>query len=826
MNDDRFAALLDGLNQPQLEAVTHIGAPLLVVAGAGSGKTRVLTRRIAFLVGARGVEPSAIMAITFTNKAAAEMRERVVELVGNRAKWMWVSTFHSACVRILRADGDHIGLRRSFTIYDDADSRKVMQLVLKDNGVDVKKFTPRAALGWVSKQKNGLVGPEEAAATARSFGPEKIFAEAYQGYQARLRMANALDFDDLLYYTEQLLRTCPGVRETYRRRFRHVLVDEYQDTNYAQYMMIHWLCAANTRDDPALVEAPELMVVGDSDQSIYAFRGANIRNITDFEDDFPGAKTIVLEQNYRSTQTVLSAANAVIERNPDRRKKNLWTEANTGDQIVGWVADTDKAEADWVVEQVAQLVGEGKTRYGEIAVFYRTNAQSRNFEEALLGSGVPYRLVGSVRFYERREVRDALGYLRAIVNPDDDVSLRRVLNVPKRGIGDTTEANIADFARRNSMSFGAACERITDVGLPGRATRLVAEFADVMRDLRALNASGASADEVLRAVLERSGMVADLHESTDPQDATRLENLEELVNVAAKFVAEMTAISLEDDDDDAGHEGGVASRVGAAEPTGGLSQRQGGSAADAQTQTQARVQAEPDAEAAAGGLAGGAPEPDPSLAAFLERIALAADTDALPDASEGVVTLMTLHAAKGLEFDDVFITGLEEGIFPHARSLDDPEELPEERRLAYVGLTRAKKRLFLSRASIRAAWGTSQTNPESRFIKEIPAELIDWKRLGYESRHAGDEHTRWTARVGRDRDPEPSGHVFGTGRSVPRASATGAEFNVGDSVLHATFGLGKVLATNGVGKDATVDVDFGSAGKKRLALAFAPLERL
>jgi DNA helicase-2/ATP-dependent DNA helicase PcrA len=780
MNDDRFAALLDGLNEPQREAVVHIGAPLLVVAGAGSGKTRVLTRRIAFLVGARGVEPSAIMAITFTNKAAAEMRERVVELVGNRAKWMWVSTFHSACVRILRADGDKIGLRRSFTIYDDADSRKVMQLVLKENGVDVKKFTPRAALGWVSKQKNGLVGPEEAASLARSFGPEKVYAEAYAGYQARLHMANALDFDDLLYYTEELLRTCPGVRETYRRRFRHVLVDEYQDTNYAQYMMIHWLCAANTRDDPALVEAPELMVVGDSDQSIYAFRGANIRNITDFEDDFPGARTIVLEQNYRSTQTVLSAANAVIEHNEGRPKKNLWTEANTGDQITGWVADTDKAEADWVVEQVAQLVNEGKTRFGEVAVFYRTNAQSRNFEEALLGSGVPYRLVGSVRFYERREVRDALGYLRAIVNPDDDVSLRRVLNVPKRGIGDTTETNIADFARRNSMSFGAACERVGDIGLPARATRLVAEFAEVMSGLRELNASGASADEVLRAVLERSGMVADLRESTDPQDATRLENLEELVNVAAKFVAEMTAISLDDE-------------VAALETSE---------------------------------LASGAPEPDPSLAAFLERIALAADTDALPDASEGVVTLMTLHAAKGLEFDDVFITGLEEGIFPHARSLDDPDELPEERRLAYVGLTRAKKRLFLSRASIRAAWGTSQTNPPSRFIKEIPAELIDWKRLGYESRRAGDEHTRWTARVGRDRDPEPSGHVFGTGRAVPRPATTSAVFAVGDSVLHTTFGLGKVLATNGVGKDATVDVDFGSAGKKRLALAFAPLERL
>ncbi|NLT29323.1 MAG: UvrD-helicase domain-containing protein, partial [Propionibacterium sp.] len=644
----RTIDLLGGLNEPQAAAVTHAGSPVLVVAGAGSGKTRVLTHRIAHLVAERNVHPGSILAITFTNKAAAEMRSRVVDLVGNRARMMWVSTFHSACVRILRAEIGRFGLARTFSIYDDTDAKRLMGLVLREMGADPKRFTPRGVLNWVSNHKNELVDHETA--TQQAQGPiAETMAEAYRMYQQRLTAANALDFDDLIMTTVHLLQAFADVREQYRRRFRHVLVDEYQDTNHAQYALIRELCAADPDADEHAVEPPELMVVGDSDQSIYAFRGATIRNILDFEADFPGARTIVLEQNYRSTQTILSAANAVISHNPDRPAKRLWSDAGDGELITGWVADTDNDEAQFIAGELDRLVDEGTTTYGQAAVFYRTNAQSRSFEEVFIRVGMPYKVVGGVRFYERKEIRDAIAYLRAIANRDDEVSMRRILNVPKRGIGDRSEGAIEEFAGRERISFGDALRRGTELGLATRSTNQIAGFAELMDTHEAMVAEGVPADEILTSILEASGYLDELRTSTDPQDETRLENLVELISVASEFVAAAHVTELP-------HVPGEADDL-------------------------ARELAEP------------AAEPDDSLAAFLERIALVADSDQIPDADAedgGVVTLMTLHTAKGLEFDTVFLTGMEDGVFPHQRSLADPKELEEERRLAYVGITRAR----------------------------------------------------------------------------------------------------------------------------------------
>ena len=540
--------LLDGLNEPQREAVVHAGTPLLVVAGAGSGKTRVLTRRIAWLISERGAHPGSILAITFTNKAAAEMRERVGELVGGRAKIMWVSTFHSACVRILRKEIDKFGFKSSFTIYDAADSKRLMTLVCKDLDLDVKRYPPRAILNWVSNAKNELQDHEDAAKDAAN-GQEEIYASAYGEYQRRLRQANALDFDDLLMMTVHLFRAFPAVRENWRRRFRHVLVDEYQDTNHAQYALIHELCADSLEDttasvvstgqDPTpndAVQPAELMVVGDADQSIYAFRGANIRNIMDFELDFPSARTIMLEQNYRSTQTILTAANAVISRNESRKPKNLWTDAGTGDGIVGYVGDDEHDEARFVAEEIDRLTDEGKARSGDVAVFYRTNAQSRVFEEVFIRVGMPYRVVGGVRFYERREVRDALAYLRVLVNPADSVSLRRVLNTPKRGIGDRAEACVEGLAQRDRITFWEALQRAEDApGIASRSLNAIKGFVEIIEQLQSMVAAGERVDVVLEQALTRSGYLKELEESEDPQDETRVENLAELVAVAREF---------------------------------------------------------------------------------------------------------------------------------------------------------------------------------------------------------------------------------------------------------------------------------------------------
>ena len=776
--------LLDGLNEPQAAAVRHEGAPLLVVAGAGSGKTRVLTRRIAWLISQRGAHPGSILAITFTNKAAAEMKERVEDLVGKRARIMWVSTFHSACVRILRKEVERIGYKSSFSIYDAADSKRLMTLVCSDLDLDPKRYPPAQVLNWVSDQKNELRDPEDAAKDAQN-NLEQTYAAAYALYQRRLREANAFDFDDLIMTTVHLMQAFPEVRETYRRRFRHVLVDEYQDTNHAQYALIHQLCA----DDPELVddgaervEPAELMVVGDADQSIYAFRGANIRNILDFEQDFPNATSILLEQNYRSTQTILNAANSVIGHNKGRKEKRLWSEAGDGERIVGYVADDEHDEARFVSEEIDKLTDEGAHKAADVAVFYRTNAQSRVFEEVFIRTGQPYKVVGGVRFYERREVRDALAYLRLLANPADQVSLRRIVNTPKRGIGDRAIACVNALAERDGLTFWEALRRAE--GAPGLATRSLSSirtFVDMVEELQSMVDAGERADVILETVLDKSGYLAELEASDDPQDATRVENLAELVAVAREF----------SDDPVAGPW---------ADPAG----------------------------VDAGQVA-------PGLTDFLERVALVADSDQIPDDGEGLVTLMTLHTAKGLEFPVVFLTGMEDGVFPHARALADTTELEEERRLAYVGITRARERLYLSRAMVRSAWGAPSHNPPSRFIDELPVDLVDWRRTAAEQAH-------WS-RPDLGRERWGSGQRLGTPTAAGRRNFSSAALRAdaaakakparevpslaaGDRVTHNSFGLGTVVTVEGVGEKAVASIDFGSQGVKRLLLRYAPVEKL
>ncbi|MEV0000866.1 DNA helicase PcrA [Micromonospora sp. NPDC050980] len=764
-------ALLAGLNGPQRDAVTHAGSPLLIVAGAGSGKTRVLTNRIAYLLGARDVHPGEIIAITFTNKAAGEMKERVAALVGPRARMMWVSTFHSACVRILRAEHEHAGLKSTFSIYDADDSRRLMQLVARELDLDPKRYPARGLAAQVSNLKNELTDPEAFAAGAK--GPnERALAEAYALYQRRLREAHALDFDDLIMTTVHLLQSHPHVAESYRRRFRHVLVDEYQDTNHAQYVLIKELVSGTEGIPPA-----ELCVVGDADQSIYAFRGATIRNILEFERDFTDARTILLEQNYRSTQTILNAANAVIDRNTSRKPKRLWSDAGAGEQIVGYVADTEHAEADWVAREIDRLVDAGDTRPGDVAVFYRTNAMSRVFEEVFIRVGLPYKVVGGVRFYERKEVRDALAYLRAVVNDDDTVSLRRVLNTPRRGIGERAEACVEALSARDRVSFGAALRRAREApGISTRAANGIAEFVALLDSARELAATG-TPEEVLEAVLTRSGYLAELEESLDPQDAGRVDNLQELVSVAREYTERIEALGADDE--------------------------------------------------------------RATLAGFLEQVALVADADQIPSDDpdhQGVVTLMTLHTAKGLEFPVVFLSGLEDGVFPHLRSLGDTRELEEERRLAYVGITRARQRLYLSRAVTRSAWGAPAYNPPSRFLEELPPELVRWERTE-------GSYTSWGGGgggVGGRADRLSGGFTGGTPKATQLAKRLGVDasrlstaselkqapkVSAGDRVNHQRYGLGRVLAVEGAGPGARAQIDFGDQ-TMWLVLRHAPIEKL
>ena len=862
-------SLTRGLNDRQHEAVTHAGSPLLILAGAGSGKTRVLTHRIAYLLATGRARAGEILAITFTNKAAAEMRERAGALVGDDARRMWVSTFHSACVRLLRYEHEAAGLSSSFTIYDAQDSQRLIQMVLKAMDVDIKRFTPKMVAARISDAKNELIGPARYAETAGKDPVSRIVADAYVEYDKRMRASNALDFDDLIMRTVDLLRENPLIAEHYHRRFRHILVDEYQDTNHAQYVLVRALVG----DGSDGVTPAELTVVGDSDQSIYAFRGATIRNIEEFERDFTGARTILLEQNYRSTQNILSAANAVIARNTGRRAKNLWTASGDGALITLDAADSEHDEARFVVGEIDRLADLG-VEWGDIAVFYRTNAQSRALEELLVRQGIPYRVVGGTRFYERREIKDALAYLQIISNPDDTVAARRILNVPKRGIGAKAEEAIAAHAAHHGISFGAALRHLwlragcpagegegidvdalarsasTDeasadssvsvssggaagenpgardgaeasaaadssaaaapasspvpsesapesapevLGITARAAKSAAAFWGLIETLRAAEARGASQADILEEVLDRTGYLAELRRSEDPQDASRVENLAELHSVAGAF------------------------------------------AADA---------------------------PGGTLADFLERVALVADSDQVPAEGErgGQVTLMTVHTAKGLEFPAVFVTGMEDGTFPHQRSLGDESELEEERRLAYVAITRARERLYLTRAAVRSAWGTPQEMPPSRFLDDIPAELLDVRRAAtsgermrasyggsYGSGSYGSgSYGRSRRSEGRDPWGDADTGAFGSGRGGASAQPAGVRkvtrmgvapaakpaedkpvisLKVGDRIKHATLGAGTVTAIEGEGPRTVARIRFG-LGEKRLLVRMAPMEKI
>jgi DNA helicase-2/ATP-dependent DNA helicase PcrA len=758
-------ALLDGLNPQQRQAVQHEGTPLLIVAGAGSGKTAVLTRRIAYLLAARDVGVGQVLAITFTNKAAAEMRERVKSLLGARAGFsMWVSTFHSTCVRILRNQASLLpGLNSNFSIYDADDSRRLLLMIGKDMGLDTKRYSPRLLANGISNHKNELIGPEQAAAEASEAGEElpRIIAEAYAEYQRRLRAANALDFDDLIGETVAVLQAFPQIAQYYRRRFRHILVDEYQDTNHAQYVLVRELVGRQTEDG---VAPAELCVVGDADQSIYAFRGATIRNIEDFERDFPNATTILLEQNYRSTQNILSAANSVISRNAGRREKRLWTDAGEGELIVGYVADNEHDEARFVAEEIDALADKGDITYNDVAVFYRTNNSSRALEEVFIRAGIPYKVVGGVRFYERREIRDIVAYLRVLDNPGDSVSMRRILNTPRRGIGDRAEACVAVYAENTGASFNDALQAAAEGKVPmlnTRSEKAIASFVELIDDLR--GRLDGELGELVEAVLDRTGYRTALESSSDPQDLARLDNLNELVSVAHEFSTDLAN----------------AEALGEVDPA--------------------------DEDIPDTGV----------LAKFLERVSLVADADELPEHGAGVVTMMTLHTAKGLEFPVVFVTGWEDGMFPHMRALGDPTELSEERRLAYVGITRARQRLYVSRARVRSSWGQPMLNPESRFLREIPQELIDWRRT----------------------EPPPSLSApvsgagrFGTPRPSPARSAAGKRpllvLQPGDRVSHDKYGLGRVEEVSGVGESAMSLIDFGSSGRVKLMHNHAPVTKL
>ncbi|AIU30045.1 ATP-dependent DNA helicase [Corynebacterium ulcerans] len=785
--------LVQGLNPQQQQAVEHSGSPLLIVAGAGSGKTAVLTRRIAYLMRIRGVQPGQILAITFTNKAAAEMRERVAHLVGPIANRMWVSTFHSTCVRILREQAQLVaGLNTNFTIYDSDDSKRLLAMISKDMNLDIKKFTPRLLGAGISNLKNELISPETAVSEAESTkNPyETTVAAVYVEYQRRLRQANAVDFDDLIGETVRIFQEHPQVTEYYRRRFRHVLIDEYQDTNHAQYVLIHELVGKGPT-------ASELCVVGDSDQSIYAFRGATIRNIEEFERDYPDATTVLLEQNYRSTQTILNAANSVISQNENRRKKKLWTALGSGEPIAGYVADNEHDEARFIAQEIDALADKG-VDYSDIAIMYRTNNSSRAVEDVFMRSGIPYKVVGGTRFYERKEIRDVIAYLRLLDNPEDAVSLRRIINTPRRGIGDKAVAFLTLHSENQGVSFqqaliDAAAGQISLLGARGR--NAISGFVDMMAGLRSSAAESVNEitgmpdiGDVISQILDITGYKAELEKSNDPQDGARLDNLNELVSVAREFSSE------------------AANQVAYAKMDGGELEDLGGQ---------------------------GEPEPG-SLQAFLERVSLVADADQIPDNEQGLVTLMTLHTAKGLEFPVVFLMGWEDGQFPHLRALGDPKELAEERRLAYVGITRARKTLYITRAMLRSSWGNPVTNPASRFLTEIPEDLLDWRREEPENSFDSWGQPSWGRNTGFG---SSRGDSWGSPRygATPKPKKTMPSYTknsdlslvVGDRVNHDKYGLGTVTKVDKGSPADSVTIDFGSSGTVRLMLiGSVPMEKL
>lgn len=860
-------SLTRGLNDRQREAVTHAGSPLLILAGAGSGKTRVLTHRIAYLLATGRARAGEILAITFTNKAAAEMRERAGALVGDDARRMWVSTFHSACVRLLRYEHEAAGLSSSFTIYDAQDSQRLIQMVLKAQDVDIMRFTPKMVAARISDAKNELIGPVRYAETAGKDPVSRIVADAYVEYDKRMRASNALDFDDLIMRTVELLRDNPLIAEHYHRRFRHILVDEYQDTNHAQYVLVRALVG----DGSDGVTPAELTVVGDSDQSIYAFRGATIRNIEEFERDFTGARTILLEQNYRSTQNILSAANAVIARNTGRRAKNLWTASGDGALITLDAADSEHDEARFVVGEIDRLADSG-VEWGDIAVFYRTNAQSRALEELLVRQGIPYRVVGGTRFYERREIKDALAYLQLISNPDDTVAARRVLNVPKRGIGAKAEEAIAAHAAHYGISFGAALRHLwLRAGCPageGEGIDVDALAAPVSADEASAgsSASPSSGETAGEKAGTRDGVddSAAADESaaapaSSPVASVPSESAPEVLGItprAAKSAAAFWGLieTLRAAEERGASQADILEEV--LDHTGYLAELR----RSEDPQDASRVENLAELHSVAGAFAADAP--GGTLADFLERVALVADSDQVPAEGErgGQVTLMTVHTAKGLEFPVVFVTGMEDGTFPHQRSLGDESELEEERRLAYVAITRARERLYLTRAAVRSAWGTPQEMPPSRFLDDIPAELLDVRRAAtsgermrasyggsYGSGSYGSgSYGRSRRSEGRDPWGDADTGAFGSGRGGASAQTAGVRkvtrmgvtptakpaedkpvlsLKVGDRIKHATLGAGTVTGIEGEGPRTVARIRFG-LGEKRLLVRMAPMEKI
>ena len=865
-------SLTRGLNDRQREAVTHAGSPLLILAGAGSGKTRVLTHRIAYLLATGRARAGEILAITFTNKAAAEMRERAGALVGDDARRMWVSTFHSACVRLLRYEHEAAGLSSSFTIYDAQDSQRLIQMVLKAMDVDIKRFTPKMVAARISDAKNELIGPARYAETAGKDPVSRIVAEAYVEYDKRMRASNALDFDDLIMRTVDLLRENPLIAEHYHRRFRHILVDEYQDTNHAQYVLVRALVG----DGKDGVEPAELTVVGDSDQSIYAFRGATIRNIEEFERDFTGARTILLEQNYRSTQNILSAANAVIARNTGRRAKNLWTASGDGALITLDAADSEHDEARFVVGEIDRLADSG-VEWGDIAVFYRTNAQSRALEELLVRQGIPYRVVGGTRFYERREIKDALAYLQLISNPDDTVAARRVLNVPKRGIGAKAEEAIAAHAAHYGISFGAAlrhlwlragCPAGEGEGIDVDALARSASPDEASAGSSASPSSGETAGEnpAAREAVDDSAAAVEsaAAPASSPVASVPSESAPEVLGItprAAKSAAAFWGLieTLRAAEARGASQADILEEV--LDNTGYLAELR----RSEDPQDASRVENLAELHSVAGAFAADAP--GGTLADFLERVALVADSDQVPAEGErgGQVTLMTVHTAKGLEFPVVFVTGMEDGTFPHQRSLGDENELEEERRLAYVAITRARERLYLTRAAVRSAWGTPQEMPPSRFLDDIPAELLDVRRAAtsgermrasyggsygsgsYSSGSYGSgSYGRSRSREGRDPWGDTDTGAFGSGRGGASAQPAGVRkvtrmgvapaakpaedkpvlsLKVGDRIKHATLGAGTVTGIEGEGPRTVARIRFG-LGEKRLLVRMAPMEKI
>ncbi len=736
-----FDEMINRLNKEQQEAVRHTEGPLLIMAGAGSGKTRVLTHRIAYLMDEKEVSPRNILAITFTNKAAREMKDRVSRLVGAQGEQMWVSTFHSMCVRILRRDIDRIGYSSSFTILDSSDQLSVIKQVLKNLNMDPKKFDPRAMLGQISTAKNELITDEEFSKHAGNFYDRQV-AQVYEGYQKMLRKNQSLDFDDLIMQTIHLFQRIPEVLEYYQRRFQYIHVDEYQDTNHAQYYLVKQLAS----------RYQNLCVVGDSDQSIYRWRGADIKNILSFENDYPSAKTVFLEQNYRSTKSILAAANKVIGNNAGRKPKNLWTENDEGQKISYFQGATEQEEALYITDKIQELTRNKEYSPSDVAVLYRTNAQSRAIEDTLLKSGISYQMVGGMRFYDRKEIKDMVAYLRLITNPDDDLSFERVVNEPKRGIGKTSVERLRAYSAEHGISFYEAVKEVDFTGVSGKAANALAAFGNLIKTLNQQQ-DFLTATDMVQAVLERTGYEEMLLNEKSIEAQSRLENLEEFMTVTKDF--EETS-------------------------------------------------------------------EDKTLISFLTDLALIADIDRVdeedPD-NEEKITLMTLHAAKGLEFPVVFLIGMEENVFPHSRSLMDEEEMQEERRLAYVGITRAEKELYLTHAKMRTLYGRTNMNPISRFINEIPRELIE-----------GMEETRNTMFGSIFSKPKDVQSPAPVKRKAERMqTTTGAEdkdWFPGDKANHKKWGIGTVVKVQGDGDKMELDVAFPApVGIKRLLAKFAPITK-